>query len=82
MNDRRQRIEDIKAHILGGVTAPKSRHVEGPLLEFRQYRGKRQWVAGYWWTRCFAPRSTGIGYDAILGCESALYAWQAREKVK
>ena len=43
------------------------RRPEGPIYGRRIYRGKQQFVAGYWHSRSYAHFARGSTYDRILG---------------
>lgn len=40
---------------------------EGVVAEYRDYRGKRRYVVGYWHSRLGAHHMSGRTYERILG---------------
>jgi hypothetical protein len=46
---------------------PKTRSGVKPDWKWRKYRGKAQWVVGYWWTKPYSHFLKGRVHETVLG---------------
>ncbi len=61
---------------------PSGRRLWAPLVEIQKYRGKRQYVVGYTWSKPYSHHMSGLVYDCVLGWGETFDAAVERMKKK